>query len=207
MYGFVFFGVPNDGMKVEHLIAMVGDNRNRFLVESISSNNPAITSEMSRNFPVALGAKDSAGGDTEVICFYEDRESPVPEEVHQLSWPPTFSFTWPSGLEIKFYKKTWRMSEHKRTFLVQKSSATRYSSRWDDGVEHICGIARTHSDMVKFSRHDDEYKNVRVRLKGIAKRARLREPRIDGMLHVHLSAHGRLPQNNQTLLTDFLVVF
>lgn len=40
--GAVFFEVPNDGMSIESLIPMVGDQPNRFLLESISSINPQV---------------------------------------------------------------------------------------------------------------------------------------------------------------------
>lgn len=54
--------------------------------------------------------------------------------------------------------------------LVAKSSAT-HCRPWEDGPEHICAIARTHSEMVKFGPHDHNYDNARERLKGLAQRA------------------------------------
>lgn len=54
--------------------------------------------------------------------------------------------------------------------LVTKSSAT-HCRPWEIGPEHICAIARTHSSMVKFRPQDNDYDNVRERLKGLARRA------------------------------------
>lgn len=54
--------------------------------------------------------------------------------------------------------------------LVTKSSATRCRP-WEDGPEHICPISRSHSDMVKFREHDEEYDKVAQRLSGLARRA------------------------------------
>jgi len=55
-------------------------------------------------------------------------------------------------------------------FLVTKSSAT-HCRHWEDGPEHLCPIARTHSEMVKFGTHDNEYEKVLQRLIGLARRA------------------------------------
>lgn len=54
--------------------------------------------------------------------------------------------------------------------LVTKHSATRCRS-WENGPEHICAIARTHSDMVKFGPHDSDLKNVKERIRGLSRRA------------------------------------
>lgn len=56
----------------------------------------------------------------------------------------------------------WKMNGPNEC-LVTKSSATHCHS-WEDSPEHMCAIARTHSDMVKFGPHDDEYRKVRERL-------------------------------------------
>ena len=55
-------------------------------------------------------------------------------------------------------------------FLVTKSSAT-HCRPWEDGPEHTCPIARSHSEMVKFKEHDAEYDKVVQRLVGLARRA------------------------------------
>ncbi|KAL6825786.1 hypothetical protein J3E69DRAFT_335037 [Trichoderma sp. SZMC 28015] len=54
--------------------------------------------------------------------------------------------------------------------LVTKSSAT-HCRPWEDGSEHICAIARTHSEMVKFGPHDPDYRNVWMRIRGLSRRA------------------------------------
>lgn len=54
--------------------------------------------------------------------------------------------------------------------LVTKSSATHCRS-WEDGPEHICAVARAHSDMIKFMPQDHEYDKARERLRGLAQRA------------------------------------
>lgn len=55
-------------------------------------------------------------------------------------------------------------------YLVSKSSATRVR-HWEAGAEHICAIARTHSDLVKFGPYDHEYAKVRERLRRVVRRA------------------------------------
>ncbi|KAI9148687.1 Enniatin synthetase [Paramyrothecium foliicola] len=144
VYGVVFFGVPHDGMDITSLIPMVGDGPNRFLVESLNRINSQILSLQQREFETALGEQ----GDSEVVCFYETEESPTAQKNSAGHWamdgPPTV--------------------------LVSKASAT-HGRSWENGAEHICAVARTHSNLVKFDPHDHEYDKVRERLRGLAHRA------------------------------------
>ncbi|KAM0259327.1 hypothetical protein ACHAQJ_003358 [Trichoderma viride] len=144
VYGVVFFGTPHDGMDISSLIPMVGDGPNRFLIESIGRINSQILSVQQRDFHNALGDQ----GGSEVFCFYETEESPTAEQDKSGRW----KMVGPTAV------------------LVTKSSATHCRS-WEDGTEHICAIARTHSDMVKFGPHDHVYRNVRERIKGLSRRA------------------------------------
>ncbi|KAL6819172.1 hypothetical protein V8C40DRAFT_252626 [Trichoderma camerunense] len=144
VYGVIFFGTPHDGMDISSLIPMVGDGPNRFLVESISRINSQIISIQQRDFHHALGKK----GDSEVFCFYETLESPTA----QLDKLDEWKMIGPTAV------------------LVTKSSAT-HCRPWEDGSEHICAIARTHSDMVKFGPHDPDYRNVWMRIRGLSRRA------------------------------------
>ncbi|KAF5669914.1 kinesin light chain [Fusarium denticulatum] len=144
VYGIMFFGVPHDGLDISSLIPMVGDRPNRFLIESISHVNSQILSMQQRAFYTALGEES----DSEIVCFYETEKSPTARKDENGDW----SMLGP------------------KTCLVTKSSATHCRS-WEDGPEHICAIARTHSVMVKFEPHDYEYDIVCTRLKGLARRA------------------------------------
>jgi hypothetical protein len=72
-----------------------------------------------------------------------------------------------------------------KEFLVTKPSAT-HCRPWEQSLEHICAVARTHSNMVKFAPQDHEYKKVRARLERLARRAiqrgwRMRDPDIKCM--------------------------
>lgn len=73
------------------------------------------------------------------------------------------------GLLTKQKNGKWKMTGPAK-FLVTKTSAT-HCRPWENGAEHICAVARTHSNLVKFGLHDDEYFNVRERLKGLARRS------------------------------------
>ncbi|CAM1505177.1 Fc.00g108140.m01.CDS01 [Cosmosporella sp. VM-42] len=153
VYGIVFFGVPHDGMDVRSLIPMVGDGPNRFLIESISHINSQILSIQQREFHDALGGQDEST--SEIFCFYETEESKTAQEDERGNW----SMNGPEAV------------------LVTKSSATHCRS-WESGTEHICAVARSHSEMVKFEPHDDEYEKVCERLKGLVRRALLVQHRI-----------------------------
>ncbi|KAK0729438.1 hypothetical protein B0H67DRAFT_476537 [Lasiosphaeris hirsuta] len=143
VYGIVFFGVPHDGMDTSSLIAMVGDGPNRPLVDSISRINSQILSIQQREFHTALGSE----GDSEIVCFYETVESPTAQETGGK----------------------WAMTGPAVT-LVTKFSAT-HCRPWENGPEHVCAVARTHSEMVKFGPQDHEYDKARERLRGLARRA------------------------------------
>ncbi|KEY71346.1 hypothetical protein S7711_10245, partial [Stachybotrys chartarum IBT 7711] len=153
VYGIVFFGVPHDGMDITSLIPMVGDGPNRFLLESLSRINSQILSIQQREFELALGGQ----GDSEIVCFYETEESPTAQQDSAKGWA----------------------MEGPRVVLVAKASAT-HGRSWENGPEHICAVARTHSNMVKFSPHDPEYDKVRDRLRGLAQRALSGGCRIQG---------------------------
>ena len=160
MYGIVFFGVPHDGMDISSLVPMVGDGPNRFLVESIGHVSSQILSIQQREFHTALGGE----GDSEIVCFYETVKSRTAQEVCS---PTTYPRTHANGEQDKY--GNWAMTGPP-VILVTKSSATHCRS-WEAGPEHICAIARTHSDIVKFGPHDHEYDNARERLRGLARRA------------------------------------
>ncbi|KAI5460666.1 hypothetical protein BGZ63DRAFT_488681 [Mariannaea sp. PMI_226] len=144
IYGIVFFGVPHDGMDISSLLPMVGDGPNRLLIESIGHINSQILTIQQREFHKALGDRDRS----EVFCFYETLKSPTARQAKNGHW----EINGPTAV------------------LVTKSSAT-HCRPWEDGAEHICAIARTHSNMVKFGPHDHEYANIRERLRGLGRRA------------------------------------
>lgn len=81
MYGIAFFGVPHNGIDISSLIPIVGDGRNRFLLESIGSVNSQVLNIQQREFLEALGEEDKP----EIICFYETRESPTALQVYLYS--------------------------------------------------------------------------------------------------------------------------
>jgi len=74
--GCLFFGVPNDGMKIESLIPMVADQPNRSLLESIRHMNSQVLNMQKRNFSKVL-AKLSL----DLFCFFETELSPTAKEV------------------------------------------------------------------------------------------------------------------------------
>jgi hypothetical protein len=84
VYGAVFFGVPHDGMDISSLIPMVGDQPNRFLLESIGHINSQILNIQQREFHRALGIKSNS----EIFCFYETVQSPTAQKASSLLIEP-----------------------------------------------------------------------------------------------------------------------
>jgi hypothetical protein len=68
-YGALFFGTPNQGMNIDSLITMVGDQPNRYLLETLSKGSEVLQN-LVNNFNEVLTFKDS-----EVISFYETKKS------------------------------------------------------------------------------------------------------------------------------------
>ncbi|KIM98677.1 hypothetical protein OIDMADRAFT_31451 [Oidiodendron maius Zn] len=132
VFGALFFGVPNDGMDIESLIPMVNNQPNRFLLESLHDVNPQILTLQNRSFSRILKQTNF-----EIFCFYETKQSPT---------------------AVKETSGQYKMSGPSRC-LVTRTSAT---SCLPQGVssDHSVAINRTHSDLVKFSRHDSEYRKV-----------------------------------------------
>ncbi|KAH6971767.1 hypothetical protein BKA56DRAFT_494822 [Ilyonectria sp. MPI-CAGE-AT-0026] len=151
VYGIVFFGVPHDGMDISSLIPMVGNGPNRPLIESIDRFNSMVLTIQQRDFHPALGGE----GDSEVFCFFETNMSETAQQDENGNW----AMRGPQAI------------------LVTKSSATHCRS-WEDGAEHICAIARNHSNMVKFEPQDPEYYKAFGKIKGLAHRGLTRRHQI-----------------------------
>ncbi|KAI5460811.1 hypothetical protein BGZ63DRAFT_445733 [Mariannaea sp. PMI_226] len=147
--GIAFFGVPHHGMAISSLVPMIGNRPNRFLVESLNFNNSQILSTLHRAFHHALDGE----GEAQIVCFYETELSPT---------------------AIKDKDGAWKMTGPE-TVLVSKVSAT-HCRPWEEGPEYICSVARSHSSMVRFGLHDDEYEKVRARIKEMTRTARIRQP-------------------------------
>ena len=156
MYGIVFFGVPNHGMDITSLKPMVRDGPNRALLESIGRNSPFLRRQHD-DFQKALGTE----GESEVVCFYETAESPTPMQVcahkpFQASHTDSKqdrSGKWGRGGPL--------------TVLVDIQSAT-HCRAWE---QNVYPISRTHSDMVKFEPHDNEYDKAIEQIKALVRRA------------------------------------
>lgn len=73
--GFLFFGVPHQGMAIESLVPLVQDNPNRSLLESLNENS-ALLQRLEKEFSNAFGAICP-----QIVSFYETERSPTAVEV------------------------------------------------------------------------------------------------------------------------------
>ncbi|KAI0864359.1 hypothetical protein F4860DRAFT_441662 [Xylaria cubensis] len=142
--GLVFFGVPHHGLDVSSLIPMAGDGPSRALVESLGRTGSRTLGLLHQEFQEALGILNNV----EIFCFFETMLSPTAVQDKNGKWemkgPPAV--------------------------LVTKLSATHCHTE-DQGLEKICAINRTHSEMVKFGPEDPEYDKALPRIKSLAQRA------------------------------------
>src|SRR5204862_5679709 len=74
-YGALFFGVPDRGMDIESLVPIVGDQPNRYLIDSLGKNSEFLRAQ-TIDFPKAFSFQDS-----QIISFYETLESPMAKMV------------------------------------------------------------------------------------------------------------------------------
>ena len=77
--GLIFFGVPNRGMDITSLRAIVGDQPNRYLLESIGHCSDLLV-EQDLRFGLDFHYRDSP-----VFSFFETKFSPTALQVRHLS--------------------------------------------------------------------------------------------------------------------------
>lgn len=75
IYGILFFGVPNQGMAIESLLPMAGQNPSQHLLHTLRKGSELLRYQQER-FPLAFSFRDSV-----ILSFYETRESPTAVEV------------------------------------------------------------------------------------------------------------------------------
>jgi hypothetical protein len=73
--GFLFFGVPHQGMAIESLVPLVKDQPNRSLLESLNKNS-ALLQRLEKEFSEAFGARCP-----QIVSFYETERSPTAVQV------------------------------------------------------------------------------------------------------------------------------
>ena len=141
-YGILFFGVPNQGMDISSLLAMVGTQLNLPFLTMLSKDSGNLQGLVER-FRTAFDFKDS-----EIFSFYE---------------------TCASRTARKDTEGNWSMSGD-YAVLVDRFSAKSGRS-WEESHLFLQPIGRNHSEMVKFSEYDELGVIVRDCLIGIARTA------------------------------------
>jgi hypothetical protein len=75
IYGILFFGTPNQGMDISSLVAMVGDQPNRYFLESLGRGSEVLSAIM-KSFDDVFTSMNY-----EIVSFYETAESPTAVKV------------------------------------------------------------------------------------------------------------------------------
>jgi hypothetical protein len=73
--GFLFFGVPHQGMAIESLVPLIKNNPNRSLLESLNKNS-ALLRILERKFSSTFSTKKPR-----IFSFYETQKSPTAVQV------------------------------------------------------------------------------------------------------------------------------
>ncbi|KAH0537751.1 hypothetical protein FGG08_005499 [Glutinoglossum americanum] len=132
IYGVIFFGVPNQGIRIEHWLPMVKGRPNENLVRNLGPDSTYL-STLHNEFRSSFCFPDSV-----IIAVYETERTKVAKEEEPGRWALTGNY------EV----------------LVSINQATDTLSL-DQGPRYYrLPIKRNHSDMVKFSRQDGNYKLV-----------------------------------------------
>jgi hypothetical protein len=78
--GILFFGTPVEGMCIEHLVAMVGNNANRSFLVQLRAPSDTFTS-LKRQFRQAFTSPD-----IQIYSFYEMDTTPIDKETQGKDW-------------------------------------------------------------------------------------------------------------------------
>jgi hypothetical protein len=73
--GFLFFGVPHQGMATESLLPLIGDYPNRSLIESLGKNS-ALLQRLQKDFSSVFNARSPR-----IVSFFETEKSPTAVQV------------------------------------------------------------------------------------------------------------------------------
>jgi hypothetical protein len=79
--GMLFFGVPNQGMPVDHWTPMIQDQSNRFFIEQLGRSSDILKVYRDK-FPEVFPFKDS-----KIYSFYETKKSPTIKIAVSWIWP------------------------------------------------------------------------------------------------------------------------
>ncbi|KIW27208.1 uncharacterized protein PV07_06967 [Cladophialophora immunda] len=131
---FIAFGVPNRGMRIDHLLSIVGLRPNKHLIESLAEPPPNVPSWLSVVDEQFSGIAQHY--DIRVVSAFETETTPLTE------------------MQSNGEAQRTGTSE----ILVQRDSAVQRSSRDHQDILHI---NKNHSDMAKFERNDLNYFVVR----------------------------------------------
>lgn len=137
-FAILFFGVPNQGMDIRSLLAMVHGQPNLSFLATLDKNN-GLLYELVENFQTVFDFRDS-----HVVSFYETAESPT----------------------ARFSDGKWSMTGEPAV-LVDRYSA-KSGRAWEDKAFHLYPINCAHSEMVKFPEHDEDCERVLSKLKSFA---------------------------------------
>ena len=137
-FAIMFFGVPNQGMDIRSLLAMVHRQPNLPFLATLDKNN-GLLYELIESFQTVFNFRDS-----HVVSFYETAESPTARYV-EGKWSMTGD---PAVLVDRYSAKSGRV--------------------WEDNRSCLYPINCTHSEMVKFPEHDEDCERVLSKLKHFA---------------------------------------
>lgn len=127
IYGILFFGVPNQGMDISSLLAMVGSQPNLPLLTMLSKD-AGVLQELIEKFRTVFEFKDSV-----IISLYETHASRTARNDGTGKWSMSGDYA----------------------VLVDRFSA-RSGRSWEENHCFLQLIGRNHSDMVKYSEYDDD---------------------------------------------------
>ncbi|KAH0553479.1 hypothetical protein GP486_006452 [Trichoglossum hirsutum] len=127
IYGILFFGVPNQGIPIEHWLSMVERQPNESLVRNLGPDSTYLR-DLHDGFRATFPFSDSV-----IVYIYETEQTRAAKEEEPGRWARTGSFQ----------------------TLVPKSLATDIPTTSQPC--RALPIKRNHSDMVKFSSRWDEY--------------------------------------------------
>ncbi|RFN45021.1 hypothetical protein FIE12Z_10749 [Fusarium flagelliforme] len=124
--GFMFFGVPHQGLAVECLVPLINDAPNRALLESLGKNSPLLC-RLEREFRSAIGTRRR-----QIVSFYETERSLTAQQVEGGKW----QLSGPSEVLVEVSSATCG-SLRQHPINRNHSEMVKFSSRQDDLYQRV----------------------------------------------------------------------
>lgn len=156
VYGLIFFGVPNTGIRIEHWLPIVKDQPNEVLVHDLRPGSEYLLN-LQRSFEAQFIYAKS-----KILSIFETMRTQTAKVCDVIE-------TWSEEAKninfVQFDDGRWQLTGP-REILVEEASATKPMDQAPDSISlYTMQMNQNHADLAKFvHRHDLNYRNLVMQL-------------------------------------------